>query len=513
MSMTGTVEKYAVHVVGGQGPLDDARARVAEAKALAASLEQALARAEARLASLREVPQKMMRQGAISLAAAAAAPMADADLQSVRALRTMPQPSPTVQLVVRCACSILTVDLPGSKKMTALLTWEEAKKVLSRTDFALCVKQFNAANLLDQDELVALVKKNARWAAAASSDGVGVGRTDVVTLASALASSSAVGSLFGWCSRLLSGLESLSTACVPSAEVLEATAAAERQVGERQAEWEGALTSVQRAERHLEEEQRHFDETERARKEAARREAIAKARREAEEVMRLEQERARLAAEEKARREAEEKARREAEEKAKQEAAKARREAEEKARREAEEKAKQEAAKARREAEEKARREAEEKARREAEEAEAALREVESELRRIEEASRRAEERELARAAAFKRYLACERERLEVELASSGEMNLHLVVQMMQADDERAMGQLLDETRKAAVDELLVLAPNAGRDRCRGLLERCEWTVADAACELLALDCDRPILVAALPTPAAASRIARETRR
>ena len=490
MSMTGTVEKYAVHVVGGQGPLDDARARVAEAKALAASLEQALARAEARLASLREVPQKMMRQGAISLAAAAAAPMADADLQSVRALRTMPQPSPTVQLVVRCACSILTVDLPGSKKMTALLTWEEAKKVLSRTDFALCVKQFNAANLLDQDELVALVKKNARWAAAASSDGVGVGRTDVVTLASALASSSAVGSLFGWCSRLLSGLESLSTACVPSAEVLEATAAAERQVGERQAEWEGALTSVQRAERHLEEEQRHFDETERARKEAARREAIAKARREAEEVMRLEQERARLAAEEKARREAEEKARREAEEKAK-----------------------QEAAKARREAEEKARREAEEKARREAEEAEAALREVESELRRIEEASRRAEERELARAAAFKRYLACERERLEVELASSGEMNLHLVVQMMQADDERAMGQLLDETRKAAVDELLVLAPNAGRDRCRGLLERCEWNVADAACELLALDCDRPILVAALPTPAAASRIARETRR
>ena len=490
MSMTGTVEKYAVHVVGGQGPLDDARARVAEAKALAASLEQALARAEARLASLREVPQKMMRQGAISLAAAAAAPMADADLQSVRALRTMPQPSPTVQLVVRCACSILTVDLPGSKKMTALLTWEEAKKVLSRTDFALCVKQFNAANLLDQDELVALVKKNARWAAASSSDGVGVGRTDVVTLASALASSSAVGSLFGWCSRLLSGLESLSTACVPSAEVLEATAAAERQVGERQAEWEGALTSVQRAERHLEEEQRHFDETERARKEAARREAIAKARREAEEVMRLEQERARLAAEEKARREAEEKARREAEEKAK-----------------------QEAAKARREAEEKARREAEEKARREAEEAEAALREVESELRRIEEASRRAEERELARAAAFKRYLACERERLEVELASSGEMNLHLVVQTMQADDERAMGQLLDETRKAAVDELLVLAPNAGRDRCRGLLERCEWNVADAACELLALDCDRPILVAALPTPAAASRIARETRR
>ena len=490
MSMTGTVEKYAVHVVGGQGPLDDARARVAEAKAQVASLEQALAAAEARLASLREVPQKMMRQGAISLAAAAAAPMADADLQSVRALRTMPQPSPTVQLVVRCACSILTVDLPGSKKMTALLTWEEAKKVLSRTDFALCVKQFNAANLLDQDELVALVKKNARWAAAASSDGVGVGRTDVVTLASALASSSAVGSLFGWCSRLLSGLESLSTACVPSAEVLEATAAAERQVGERQAEWEGALTSVQRAERHLEEEQRHFDETERARKEAARREAIAKARREAEEVMRLEQERARLAAEEKARREAEEKARREAEEKAK-----------------------QEAAKARREAEEKARREAEEKARREAEEAEAALREVESELRRIEEASRRAEERELARAAAFKRYLACERERLEVELASSGEMNLHLVVQMMQADDERAMGQLLDETRKAAVDELLVLAPNAGRDRCRGLLERCEWNVADAACELLALDCDRPILVAALPTPAAASRIARETRR
>ena len=156
-----SVDKYAVHVVGGQGHLDDARARVAEAKAQAASLEQALAAAEARLASLREVPQRMMRQGAISLAAAAAAPMADADLQSVRALRTMPQPSPTVQLVVRCACTILTVDLPGSKKMTALLTWEEAKKVLSRTDFALCVKQFNAANLLDQDELVALVKKNA----------------------------------------------------------------------------------------------------------------------------------------------------------------------------------------------------------------------------------------------------------------------------------------------------------------------------------------------------------------
>ena len=485
-----SVDKYAVHVVGGQGHLDDARARVAEAKAQAASLEQALAAAEARLASLREVPQKMMRQGAISLAAAAAAPMADADLQSVRALRTMPQPSPTVQLVVRCACSILTVDLPGSKKMTALLTWEEAKKVLSRTDFALCVKQFNAANLLDQAELVALVKKNARWAAATSSEGVGVGRTDVVTLASALASSSAVGSLFGWCSRLLSGLESLGAACVPSVEVLEATAAAERQVGEWQAEWEGALASVQRAERHLEEEQRRFDETERMRKEAVRREAIAKARREAEEIMRLEQERARLAAEEKAMREAEEKARREAEEKAK-----------------------QDAAKARREAEEKARREAEEKARREAEEAEAALREVEAELRRIEEASKQAEERELARAAAFKRYLASELERIEVELASSDEMNLHLVVQTMQADDERAMGQLLDETRKAAVDELLVLAPNAGRERCRGLLERCEWNVADAACELLALDCDRPILVATLPTPAAASRIARETRR
>ncbi len=453
-----------------------------------ASLEHALATAEARLTSLREQPKKMMREGATSLAAAAAAPMGDADFESVRAMRKMPQPSPTVQLVARCACSILSCDLPGSKKLTSLLSWDEAKKILSRTDFALCMKQFNAAKLIDQVDLVALVAKRARWAAASSEASADTSAS--LTLASAFATSAAVGALFGWCSRLLAGLDALKATAVPSAEALEATRAAERQLSERQAEWEGALASLRRAEQHAEEERLRFEAAERARKEAAekaRREAEAKARREAEEVMRREEERARRAAAEKARREAEDKARREAAEKARREAeAKARREAEE-ARRAAEERA-------RREAEECARREAEERARREADEAEAALREVEAELRRVEESAKVAEQRELNRKRAFERYLATESKRLERELSGFAQQVRAQTVcatapeqlEAEQAADERAMGQLLEETREGAIDELLALAPNAGRDRCRALLERCDWNAAEAACELLA---------------------------
>lgn len=48
--------------------------------------------------------------------------------------------------------------------------------------------------------------------------------------------------------------------------------------------------------------------------------------------------------------------------------------------------------------------------------------------------------------------------------------------------------QVLDEMQEASIAELLVLAPTAGRERVRELLEKCDWNASNAACELLAVD-------------------------
>ena len=123
---------------------------------------------------------------------------------------------------------------------------------------------------------------------------------------------------------------------------------------------------------------------------------------------------------------------------------------------------------------------------------------VETELRRVEEAARLAEKREMQRRRAFERYLATESQRLVEELAgrSAAKDEILLAVERapppskraMDGADEMTMTQVLDEMQTSAIDELSILDPNAGRERCRELLERCEWSLSSAACELLALD-------------------------
>ena len=44
---------------------------------------------------------------------------------------------------------------------------------------------------------------------------------------------------------------------------------------------------------------------------------------------------------------------------------------------------------------------------------------------------------------------------------------------------------ILKEVQSEAIEQLLVLAPHAGGDRCRNVLEQCDFDVSAAACELL----------------------------
>jgi len=453
---------------------------VSHARERLASAESALELAEARVAKHREQPKRMMMQGAIQLAASAAAPMDDGDFEGIRALRQLRQPPATVQMVARCACSLLSVDLPGSKRVAQLISWDETKKVLSRTDLAMCVRRFDAARLVENEDLVSLVGKKVRWSAAAANMSASSG-TDgtAVTMADAFSSSSTVGALFGWCSRILSGLSALKEAAVQTPEAAAAEAAAAKELEDIRTAWEQALMEVQAAEKHEEEER-----VQREKAETARREAAEKARREAGE-------RARREAVENARRKEEEKWRLEAEEMA-------RREAAEKARREAEERTRWEEEEAARLATEmRVRLHAEEKARRDAEAAEEALREVEKELRQVEEAARIAEQREKARIAAFGRFIRSESQRLERELSSQEQLDLQQKQQQQEKRrreqherrrDELTMAEVLKEMQAGAVEELLVLVPSAGREHCVSLLEKFDWDVSSAACELLAID-------------------------
>ena len=332
---------------------------VEAAQARVAHAADTLSAAEARLATFRDQPKRMMREGARHLAAAAAAPLTDGDLESMRAMRSMRSPAPTALIVARCACTLLSVDIPGGPKLSDLLAWDDAKRVLARTDFASCVRRFDAARLVDQPQLVSVVHKRARWAAATSSTAADYGAK--LTMESAHATSSSVGALFGWCSRILTGLDALRAAAVMSDAARDAEMAAEKDVTQRQLEWEHAIGALRQAEEAEAQERVRRAAAEQARCDAearARREAEEQAQREAEAMLRREEERARRAAEERARRESEETAAREAAERAQRKAARERekREVEARVRREAEER--------------------EARARREAEEADAALREV-----------------------------------------------------------------------------------------------------------------------------------------
>jgi len=192
----------AAHLQHGMSEFQLARVRLNAARAKLKEAEAVLKSAEVRHAAHRDLPRRKMREGASSLAQSAAAPLADGDFESVRAMRNLRQPPATVQLVARCACSLLSVDIPGSSKVrTQLLPWDEAKKILGRSDFALTVRRFDAARLIDQPELVTMVAKRAKWSAAvvAASEPQLQG---ALTFEAALSTSSAVGALFGWCDAL-----------------------------------------------------------------------------------------------------------------------------------------------------------------------------------------------------------------------------------------------------------------------------------------------------------------------
>ena len=141
---------------------------------------------------------------------------------------------------------------------------------------------------------------------------------------------------------------------------------------------------------------------------------------------------------------------------------------------------------------------AEEKARQQAEEAEEELRKVEAELKLVEEASRQAEEREASRRNKLEAHLASETRLREDSLQKAPGQDpappppLGAGGVAVEKDEAEAMlDDVLEEMHAVSVEELLLLAPNASRQQCRGILERCDWNVSIAACELLAMDSPR----------------------
>jgi len=232
-----------------------------------------------------------------------------------------------------------------------------------------------------------------------------------------------VGALFFWVARLLGGIEELQVIAAPSAEETAEEAAVQTEVTEKRRVVEAAEAAVREAE-----------------------------------------ERARREAEEKARREAEERARRVAEQ-----------EREELERKLAEAQRQQELERLENEA---MAREQEEREERET------LREIEAEIEKAKAAEQRAEQEERRKRRAFEQYLATESTKLEVELRVRSEADGSAQRQRL-AEQEDAEACVLQEAREAVIKELMALAPSAGRERCRAVLERHDFDLTEAAYDLL----------------------------
>ena len=459
----------------------------ASAKAKCDTARGHLDSATAALAECHEQRRQKLRNCAVTLGRNAVGPLTDSDFETIRALRQQRSPTPAAQLIVRCACTLLSTDMPGtSRRRAQLLPWEEARKVLARSDLPYTVRQFNAAKLIDATELVSHVATRARWSTAVAASAPSDEQLEGLTAQMALDTSAAVGALFGWCARLLAGLKELHDAAAPSAEEEQAEAQAEASVASAKAAFNSAAAAENEA-------AAGYAMAEAARQEAevcARREAEESARREAAERARAEAERARAEAERRAQQEEAERVRREAEmlaARAAEEAAAAAAAAEQRAACAAQEAAERQRA---REVAEAAAAASAAAAEEEERAALAELRAVEEEIARVEEEARQAEARELAKRLAYDNFLASQRAELQRQLTAMGSD----VVGASGADSARkdaaerqevAEGDLLREAERNAIDELQQLVPQAGAERCRDALHRCNFDLSAAACELL----------------------------
>ena len=406
------------------GPVGGAaRLRHAAAKIKLQQCSDRRASAKTLLDELREQRQQRLKAVAETVGKRSTSDFSSADFDSIRALSKLRAPPPVASLVARCACTLLTVDLPGFKVPDRLLKWEDAKKILFRGDLPYCLSRFDMGKLAAHPAIAATVKSHASWHGDGSASGEGA-----PTLEQARASSSAAGLLFAWCARVLVGLDEVVEAArpTPDGEAAQAAATAEMAAADealRATSRDEAKIRVEaEAEAKAEEEARLAAEAKKRAEAEARRKAEEKRRREEEEARRraaeeaAQQEAARLAAEEARRKEEEaaEEARRKAEkaaeearrkaEKAAEDARRKEEEAAEEARRKAElaviEARKKEeerlAAEARAEAEREiqARREAIAKHEADAAAAEVELRRIEATLAETEAEARRAEARE-----------------------------------------------------------------------------------------------------------------------
>jgi hypothetical protein len=514
-----------------EGVSTEARDALPQARASAESAANEVKRATKVLDTLRARQQQKLKVAAKGVATQAVASMTDADFEAVRALRQLRAPPATVQLVGRCACTLLSVDIPAMRpRLPQLLKWEDAKKILARPDFQMCLKSYDASRLVTSSELCAIVEARAQWStamvdsgaadvsdqetprkikslaeAASSLTGTGAGaggEPGALTMQAALSTSKAAGVLFGWTARILATLDKLRVDLTPSPEEVLAESKAEGEVSTRKEAMEAAQKALEDLEVRAAEEEVTEEMARRAAEEKRKREEAERRRKEEEERKRREEEeRRRIAAEAKARREEEERKKREEEEERKREEERRKREVEEKRKREEEERLKrEEEERLKREEEERRKREEEERLKVEAEEKakrEAAARleavemqRLQEELKAADDAAARRAERERIRRENFEKYLSSETQRLERELAkvSDVEQQQKQRAEVGSALLEEAERLVLRDAHADALDELMVFVPGVDRQRCKNALEQCDYDVDAAACALLVPD-------------------------
>ena len=230
---------------------------------------QAAASDQAQSAALAELAQRLVREKVAGC-------FESAEVDGVRALSKLRAPPPICQQVVRCACMLLSVDIPGAtfhvsstqaaaalgggaaapnkwQKAMTLMKWDECKKlVLSRSDLSICLSRFDLSRLRAAPALVASIANRCLWHTAlpaGSEDSLpppehpaGEATVDVEQ---ARGSHTAAGVLFVWCARVLSALRELEAAAAAGPS---AAARADRlALDQRIEELAGAVAALRRA--------------------------------------------------------------------------------------------------------------------------------------------------------------------------------------------------------------------------------------------------------------------------
>ena len=148
---------------------ETAAVRLSHASDRLADSAKAAAAASSALSALQEQAARRQADVATGLMQKVAEPFTDADFERARALSKLRSPPQLVQLIVRCACTLVSVDLPGFAPVRrpgrppALLTYDDAKKILARSDLDLCLKRYNLARLLKAMDVAAVVLPKAQW--------------------------------------------------------------------------------------------------------------------------------------------------------------------------------------------------------------------------------------------------------------------------------------------------------------------------------------------------------------